>query len=149
MTYKKSSHDMLGLGYGKWSFMTKLNEDFTVYGDPNTKGKLKGSLVMTVANAKLKIQTNCGSHIGIGDQFGPVIVTGYTNTRGESCKKVGYGSQASSSDVSSSGGASSNGLSAVGIVGIVVGIVAVAVIMVGAVIFKRNKGKGWSSQTTH
>jgi len=141
-SYKKAQYDIAGRGAGKWSFGLALNEEFTINAIPK-KGTLKGSVTMHVGGAKLKIQTNCGSHIGIGDQFGPVVVTGFSNTRGESCKKMSLRSSASSKEDDTDG--SNNSISPIAIVGIVIGVVATIVLIVGAVLIRKRSKSQWST----
>jgi hypothetical protein len=145
-SYKKAQWDVAGRGHGKWSFGVKLNEEFTIVGDSSKgNGKLKASLVVTVGGAKQKLRTNCGAHIGIGDQFGPLLVTGWSNTRGETC----HAPQAMGSESESSTQTSSS-ISPVTGAGIVIGCVAAITLFVGIVVFRKNskKGEKWSSSST-
>jgi uncharacterized surface protein with fasciclin (FAS1) repeats len=123
-------------------FNVRVGEEFTIVGNPNKRNKLSNALVMKVGNAKMKIATNCAAHIGIGDQFGPVVVTAWTNFKKDSCaiRSAFASAQDSNTALSTAGsGNASEGMSSVAIVGIVVGVLAGVVIVAAAVIIRRRK----------
>ena len=122
-------------------FDVNIGDEFTIVGNPNKRNKLANALTFKVGNAKIKIATNCAAHIGIGDQFGPVIVTAWRNFKGHECSD--HGSSASEQDsntaLSAGSGSSSEGMSSVTIVGVGVGVVAAVVIVAAAIIVRRKK----------
>ena len=123
-------------------FNVRVGEEFTIVGNPNKRNKLSNALVMKVGNAKMKIATNCAAHIGIGDQFGPVVVTAWTNFKKDSCaiRSAFASAQDSNTALSAAGsGNASEGMSSVAIVGIVVGVLAGVVIVAAAIIIRRRK----------
>jgi len=124
-------------------FNVAVGEEFTIVGNPSKRNKLSNALVMKVGNAKMKIATNCAAHIGIGDQFGPIVVTAWTNFKHDSCAtRSAFASEQDSNTALSAGagsGNSSEGMSSVAIVGIVVGVIAGVVIVAAAIIVRRKK----------
>jgi uncharacterized surface protein with fasciclin (FAS1) repeats len=149
LSYKRASYDPTPQG---WDFRIGLNEEFTITGNPNKRGKLGNALVLKIGNAKMKIATNCAAHIGVGDQFGVLVVTGWQNLKGQQCYQDPYasGNEQQIGASSSTSSSQSEGLSNVAVASIIVGTLAGAILVVAAVVMKRKASdQGWTTQGTH
>jgi hypothetical protein len=82
-----------------WKFTVGMGESFTLLGTA-FGGVLENVYVIKVNGRKIKFKANCGAPIGLGDQFGALVVVGFETTGGSVCALSSAG--ASSLDTPSS-----------------------------------------------
>ena len=99
------------------------------------------------AAAKVRFASGCAAPIGIGDQFGSLVVTGYENTDGHVCTSADYLQPPGASTSSWKKPVSSeSSLTGTEVAAIVVGCIAAVALIVGTMIIrKHSKGEVMST----
>lgn len=127
-----------------WRFERCLGEEFTILGT-EFGGFLGEYQIINVdtrdtTSAKVKFATGCAAPIGIGDQFGSLVVTGYENSDGSVCTAADYQQPpgASTSAWKAPGAKSASSLSGTEIAAIVVGCIAAVALIAGTIFIKFN-----------
>eukprot|EP00035_Acanthoeca_spectabilis_P005716 m.116636 g.116636 ORF g.116636 m.116636 type:complete len:2018 (+) comp13151_c1_seq2:283-6336(+) len=131
-----------------WKFSLAMGEEFTVLGTAYG-GYLQSVMSINVNGRKVKFKTNCAAPIGVGDQFGALVVVGFENSDGSVCRATASQASADSSSSTNTATSDSTGpnFSGTEIAAIIVGCVAAVGLIAGTVYIKYNSPKGRMSST--
>jgi hypothetical protein len=125
----------------------KRNDRFEIAAASINRETLPQAIAMSFGSnrnpTKVRFQINCNAPLCVGDQFGPIKIVGYANTKGDSCA---IPDNRAASNIGSISSTTSTPASGSAIVGLVAGVMLVVVLMVGVY---RLAAQGKSISSSH